>query len=235
MTDKANPFYTWRSAISESDLPAAARHVALALSLYLNERTTTAFPGAVRLSRDTGLSERCVREHLGVLVKVGFLAVKEQGGLKGERRHATVYEIRTPAPALPMTESHPIRKQRVPLQEVPTTPAPVAAQLSIELSKELSNTLFDEFWSSYPKKQGKRAARKAWDSAVKRAYPREVLVGLERFCDHAAGMDSRYVPHPSTWLNGDRWEDVYVTPEEDAVARRLAEYRAEKGGRRGTG
>lgn len=135
---KNNVFYTWRSSISDSDLPSTARHVALAMSLYLNERTTTAYPGQARLARDTGLTERCVREHLGVLVKAGFLAIKEQGGLKGEKRHATVYEIRTPEPVLPMQEDHPSSSRRAPRNLTTLTPEPGADQLSKELSKELS-------------------------------------------------------------------------------------------------
>ena len=44
--------FTWRSAICESGLPPTARHVALTLSLHMNERGGSAFPGATLLATD---------------------------------------------------------------------------------------------------------------------------------------------------------------------------------------
>src|SRR4051812_29224564 len=86
--------FTWRSAICESDLPATTRHVALALSLYMSERGDSAHPGATRLARDTGLSERCVRSQLAKLAETGWLILRERGGEKGDKRRANVYEAR---------------------------------------------------------------------------------------------------------------------------------------------
>lgn len=70
---------------------------------------------------------------------------------------------------------------------------------------------FDEFWTLYPKKQGKGAALKAW----KKIKPTNKL--------HAKIMASvqdnvnrnqqwqrdggRYIPNPATWLNQTRWLD----------------------------
>ena len=63
---------------------------------------------------------------------------------------------------------------------------------------------FDDFWMNYPRKVGKDAARKAWASAAKRADPSEILAGLSKAVWPA---DPQFVPHPSTWLNGGRWQD----------------------------
>lgn len=71
---------------------------------------------------------------------------------------------------------------------------------------------FDRFWSLYPRKVGKGAARRAWASALRRAEEgsASILAGitvqtsLDRF---DMREDGRFVPHPATWLNGDRWLD----------------------------
>ena len=69
-------------------------------------------------------------------------------------------------------------------------------------------SVFDEFWSTYPRKAGKGAAAKAWKKATKRASPMTILAGCQRYAvDPNLPQDHRYIPHPATWLNGDRWED----------------------------
>lgn len=68
---------------------------------------------------------------------------------------------------------------------------------------------FDEFWTAYPRKDNKQAARKAWAKAVKRHGPDELITEAHRWAGlwQAAGTAKQYIPHGSTWLNGDRWTD----------------------------
>lgn len=72
-----------------------------------------------------------------------------------------------------------------------------------------TDEMFDAFWNAYPKRVGKGQARKAFAAACKIADPNEIVHGALRFSDHVKneGTQMRYVPHPSTWLNGERWED----------------------------
>jgi hypothetical protein len=95
---KLSPLFTWRSAVCESGLPPTTRHVALTLSLYMNERGGSAFPGASRLSHDTGLHEDSVRKHLLSLVHAGWLRQTHRGGLKGAKRTANTYVATVPPP-----------------------------------------------------------------------------------------------------------------------------------------
>ena len=64
---------------------------------------------------------------------------------------------------------------------------------------------FNDFWAAYPRKVGKNAARKAWTAALKGgADPQAIGLALaaQRWPD-----DPQFIPHPSTWLNGGRWQD----------------------------
>ena len=79
----------------------------------------------------------------------------------------------------------------------------------IEIDKE-DICSFDEFWSAYPKKKAKEAARKAW---VK-LKPDETLGKeiIQAVTDSAKTKDwikenGKYIPYPATYLNGKRWED----------------------------
>lgn len=66
------------------------------------------------------------------------------------------------------------------------------------------SALFDAFWRAYPRKVGKGAALKAWNAAIRKADPERIVEGVERY---PWPDDPSFVPHASTWLNGQRWED----------------------------
>jgi hypothetical protein len=66
---------------------------------------------------------------------------------------------------------------------------------------------FEGFWESYPRKTGKGAARAAWQKAVAKSPHAEILAGLHRNRAALAALEERYVPHPATWLNQERWKD----------------------------
>ena len=61
---------------------------------------------------------------------------------------------------------------------------------------------FYEFWCEYPRPEGKAAARRAYARAVRRATPAEILEGLRRY---RFSPDIQFQPHPTTWLNQDRF------------------------------
>lgn len=69
---------------------------------------------------------------------------------------------------------------------------------------------FDEFWTAYPRKVGKGAARKAW---IKIRSPSKLLsvmleaIEKQKSCDQWKRDGGQYIPNPATWLNGQRWED----------------------------
>jgi hypothetical protein len=91
------PLFTWRSAICDSNLTPTERHVALTLALHMNERGGSAFPGAPRLARETGLHLTTVKNALGRLVEAGWLEIVARGGSpRGGRRSAHQYEARIP-------------------------------------------------------------------------------------------------------------------------------------------
>lgn len=87
---------------------------------------------------------------------------------------------------------------------------------------------FNRFWTLYPRKVGKGAARKAWAAALRRADEgaASIIAGitvqtsLDRFDTRE---DGRFIPHPATWLNADRWLDgMEPEPAETLFDRRTA-------------
>ena len=79
---------------------------------------------------------------------------------------------------------------------------------------------FDDFWRIYPRRTAKGDARKAWAKAVRKHPPDAILRAAERFAKASAGTEARFIPHPATWLNGERWGDEAVGGAAAAPAKR---------------
>jgi hypothetical protein len=66
--------------------------------------------------------------------------------------------------------------------------------------------MFDQFWSQYPRRCAKKAARKAWDKLTP-AQQQCALDALPRWGIVWEKTEMHFIPHPATWLNGERFED----------------------------
>lgn len=89
------------------------------------------------------------------------------------------------------------------LVSVPTTP-------TAEVVPVAADGIADEFvgfWSLYPRRVGKKAAERAFRTARKAASVEEIAAGLHAQLPDLRRRETRYVPHPATWLNQQRWAD----------------------------
>jgi hypothetical protein len=108
---------------------------------------------------------------------------------------------------------------------VATYSGPTTTNTRASRSSDNTPDGFDDFWASYPRKVAKRAAEKAYASAIKRgAEPAEILTAVRRYAAVAATSDPKFVAHPTTWLNQGRYDD------EPSTAAGRAPLRAVSGG-----
>lgn len=132
----------------------------------------------------------------------------EPGNPHAGARETGSLENRSPGKPQPYKNTIPIEDQHLEDQEN-TTRASVISDG------------FDRLWMVYPRRTGKRTAQQAFDRAVRRlsgkGHPADglrpavetILAGAVAFTQATveAGTEQRFIPHPSTWLNGDRWAD----------------------------
>jgi hypothetical protein len=83
--------------------------------------------------------------------------------------------------------------------------------------KEKHLKAFDEFWELYPKKKAKPDALKAWNKAIKRKSPDELLK-LTKVYSEGKLPDMTYIPYPASWLNKELYEDI-EEPKEKTLAK----------------
>lgn len=99
--DGLRPLYTWRSAIVESDLKPVVRHVALTMSLHMNERGGSCFPKTATVIEETGLARSTVIGAQRELEDGGWLVKVKGGNGRGDR---VEWEARIPPDFVPRLE-----------------------------------------------------------------------------------------------------------------------------------
>src|SRR5690606_16035158 len=69
---------------------------------------------------------------------------------------------------------------------------------------------FADFWKAYPRRIRKAAAMRAWLRKALNSKADEIIAHLEQRVRSDAqwlAENGKYIPYPSTWLNGDGWLD----------------------------
>ena len=66
--------------------------------------------------------------------------------------------------------------------------------------------LFEDFWIIYTRKVRRKDARTAWDRMTQEQQLL-ALVAVVEWRKVWATMDEEYIPHASTWLRAERWDD----------------------------
>ena len=87
--------------------------------------------------------------------------------------------------------------------------------MSVRWTKEVLERDFNKFWEAYPKKQNKARSFKAW---VKQKP--DLKVCLEALKQHKKSdqwqkQNGQFIPYASTWLNGEQWNDVLGSKDND--------------------
>ena len=124
------------------------------------------------------------------------------------------------------------RRQRSQQKVSQSQPKSAQAEAEAEAYKRKDssskNGEFDVFWKCYPKKVGKGAARKVFERiAPSEQLLKKILSAVEqqKTTEQWRRDSGKYIPHPATWLNQERWDDEVEHKETTAeqVARMESE------------
>ncbi|QKZ15896.1 hypothetical protein [Spirosoma sp. KUDC1026] len=68
---------------------------------------------------------------------------------------------------------------------------------------------FEQLWSIWPRREGKREALKAYQQATRRGTHDEITSGCTAIANahRDCATPDRFIPHLATWLNRDGWHD----------------------------
>lgn len=77
---------------------------------------------------------------------------------------------------------------------------------------------FDTFWSAYPNKVGKANAKKSWDKKKPDLATVLNALGKQKLTKQWSKNNGQFIPHPATWINGERWNDEVTLSDADMSA-----------------
>ena len=160
------------------------------------------FPSLSKIVDDTEISRSTVRRCLKQLEQKGLITVQENMRANGSQT-SNLYHLHIGSP--PGSQRHP---PRVTLDTPPVSQGtPLNQVINKPVSDNLSDHCFDQLWALYPKKKAKGRAKASYLKAVRKSEFALIHGRLEAYVRSIQGQDLQYVPHLSTWLNDERWDD----------------------------
>ena len=231
-----NIIIDWLNTIWESDLPSNAKLVACFLRKHMNSQNDMAWPSLGTIAGKTGLSKPTVIKNLRLLESEGWLTT-QKGGVFDGKNTSSVYYARFPK-LIEEAQKQAIDtiqgggKGALPhkgdllgvVKEVNhggkgALPKVNKGNKQLELSNIYAH--FDDFYSIYPKKKDKAKAQKIWDK-LKIEKDSDIYYKIIYHVSNAyINTDHQYIPYPTTYLNGRRWEDEIDKPKEKLSTRDL--------------
>ncbi|MDJ1371767.1 helix-turn-helix domain-containing protein [Gulosibacter molinativorax] len=216
-------FHTVPWAWSVDGITPTQKLVLMGLASYADERNSC-FPGQQLLADRAGVSTRTVRRALDDLEDKGLIQREQRRDNRGMRTsdRYVLNVSRKQVDILAASESHRTSETTSPDIDDSLTGHPCPGNYPENSKSELPVTpivpTFDDFYSIYPLKKSKDAARRAWDKAIKRESPDVIMAGVRRFVADPNIPDKQFMKHPSTWLNGGCWADEPEAPRNNTMS-----------------
>ena len=168
-----------------------------------------AWPSLATIAKMVNASERSVQRDIDYLQNIGELEVHYQQAPTRSHYKSNLYFVRLPGVTEMPTG---VTNAEAGVTNTATGVTAVGVQsLNRTIIEPLENSLvsdmFNEFWKEYPKKSDKRAALRAFKSAINRSSFEEILAGTIRYANDPNLPELKYIKHPATWLNADAWEN----------------------------
>ena len=154
-----------------------------------------------------GISERQISKYIGQLDQKGLIKIHMIGRNKRTILMEEKFHQRTNKSSI--TDGRKV---------------PHSNTMSNSLNKNI-DVRFEEFWIAYPRKISKKTTERVFN----RIKPDEktfqaILSGLEKYKQTPQWLKDggQFIPHPTTWLNQERWKDEIEAPRQSAVKSKYA-------------
>lgn len=82
---------------------------------------------------------------------------------------------------------------------------------------------FDKWWDKYPRKVEKYKAATLFSKIMNEVEFNTLIEATEKFAEAVKDKEKKFIPHPTTWLNGRRWNDPIEAPQENDMKKALEE------------
>jgi Helix-turn-helix domain len=205
---------------AHSKSTGSARLVLLAIADFADDHGK-AYPSVETLAKKAAISERTAQYAIRELVTLGELCVEENAGRRGCNLYGVqnLQGCKTQRKGVQDTTDKGCKIEHKGVQTVAPEPSGTVSRTVSEPS--LSNVsppvhlvTSEQIYAQYPNKVGKPAALKKIEAAMKKHPASFLLTATEAFKLATASWpqsERRFIPHPSTWFNQERFNDDPLT------------------------
>jgi len=188
-------------AIDANTANSGQKLVLLMLANHCNDHTRQCNPSQKLLAEECSMGLSTLKNHIIALQDLGY--VETVNVFKDNIQKPNQYLLRFPSSQNRATP--PSGSGYPPSQNLATEPE---VKNRIEPVNQ-KNNFFDDFWKAYPRKSNKSFARKVFEKLKVDQQLFDKIVQAINLQNRTVwkDKDQQYIPHPSTWLNGERWED----------------------------
>lgn len=211
----------WRlvlHAVPDHRLTGSDLRVLVAILNRINKETGNAHPGFSRIATDAGVSRRAVNYSVNRLAELGYLIRTRR-----EKLQSNLYAIGTPSEPECASESGCAgvanQSARGWRKDVREGSEPGCAQTQSEPNKgtqtpnpDAQARRFDDFWTAYPRKEGKQRALKYWKRQKLDSEADAIIADVKaRLSDPGQwkGKKQKHIPFGSTYVHERRWGDEW--------------------------
>ena len=163
--------------------------------------------------RRKGVTEATIEKSLQELANIGSILLYD---VDGESyfcfpNWADHQRIQTKKSRFPSPDDGILKESTVSHGESPSESNPIRIQSESKSESKSENSAredFEKFWSAYPRKAGNK--QKAFEAFKKAGVSLDILLAAIENQKQSAQWskdNGQFIPHPTTWLNGKRWED----------------------------
>lgn len=188
-----------------TDVSDRAIRVYAVLARYADNATHEAFPRRALIAQGAKCSPRSVDRAIDELIAVKALSKRARRDDKGQQ--SNVYKLHRVPSDIKLPPSSAVTSPLV-SADYPPSSAVTTITIPNELDPEnyRKSESFNAFWAEYPRKADKARARRAWNK-LSQKKERAAIAGAKSLAADPNLPPVAYIPHPATWLNGERWED----------------------------
>jgi len=143
----------------------------------------------------------------------GLQELEQNGYLYRQRKETgrVVYLLKNQMSKIDIGEQEPnVENRKVRKPQSAKTDTISNKEIKVIKSNSNKDILFDQFWSIYPVKKVKKTAEQKW-SKLNDDAKKAILQDIPKRIQNDDSWIRGFIPHPTTYLNQERWNDEITT------------------------
>lgn len=221
--------FVWK--LSKNDITPLEKLILLSIADRCGE-AGECWPSLARLHNDTGIARRAIILHRNKLIEQGIL--RFTGEYRGRSKQIPVMQLMVDDwregksmadeyndQCMPCTGAHDAlvhKENKIDRCTGCTSDQCMTCTLNLKEKEPKRKDIkiscaFAEFWNIYPTKKGKKNCKEIWERRKLNSIASTIIESLKGQIEKDQEWKEGFIPHPKTYLNGDKWEDEIKMPK----------------------